>query len=164
MIRQATLGDVERLHAIETVAGEQFRQLGMDRIADDEEPTRETLGEFVGGGTAWVFQVGETVCAYLVALIVDDAAHVEQVSVDPAWAGRGIGAALIEYLAAWARASGLSALTLTTYRDVPWNAPYYARLGFRTVAEPTPALSAIRAHETALGLDEWPRVVMRRSL
>ena len=29
---------------------------------------------------------------------------------------------------------GLPCLTLTTFRDVPWNAPWYSRLGF----EPAP--------------------------
>ena len=43
----------------------------------------------------------------------------------------------------------MPAVTLTTFRDVPWNAPYYERLGFRTLAadEITPGLAAIRAHE-----------------
>lgn len=59
---------------------------------------------------------------------------------------------------------GLAGLTLTTYAEVPWNAQYYARLGFVTLGEEelTDGLRAIRAHETARGLDVWPRVTMRR--
>ncbi|MZD06511.1 GNAT family N-acetyltransferase, partial [Streptomyces sp. SID5785] len=55
---------------------------------------------------------------------------------------------------------------LTTFRDVEWNAPYYARLGFRVLAEDevTPGLARIRAAEAAHGLDRWPRVCMRREL
>lgn len=59
------------------------------------------------------------------------------------------------------------ALTLTTFRDVPWNAPYYARrCGFHIVDDATcgSGLQAIREHETAHGLDRWPRVCMRRYL
>jgi hypothetical protein len=50
--------------------------------------------------------------------------------------------------------------------DVPWNAPYYTRCGFRALddRELTPGLRAIRAHEAAIGLDRWPRVCMRRDL
>ena len=61
---------------------------------------------------------------------------------------------------------GLPALTLTTFAYVPWNAPYYARCGFRVLddAEITPGLRAIREQEAALGLDRWPRVCMRRDL
>ena len=60
--------------------------------------------------------------------------------------------------------AGPAPLTLTTFAEVPWNAPYYARIGFRVLAdaELSPGLRAIRAHEAALGLDRWPRVCMRR--
>ena len=58
------------------------------------------------------------------------AAHIEQVGVDPAFARRGLGRRLIEHVAAEARRWGLGALTLTTFRDVPWNGPWYARHGF----------------------------------
>jgi hypothetical protein len=49
---------------------------------------------------------------------------------------------------------------------VAWNAPYYERLGFQRLpdAELTPGLVAIRAEEAAHGLDEWPRLAMRRVL
>ena len=60
----------------------------------------------------------------------------------------------------------LDALTLTTFRDVPWNAPYYRRCGFRVLDEQewTPGLRAIREREAGHGLDRWPRVCMRRDL
>ena len=62
----------------------------------------------------------------------------------------------------WARASGLAAVTLTTFRDVPWNAPFYRRVGFEVVDDPTPGLAAVRAAERAEGLDGFgPRVAMR---
>ena len=82
--------------------------------------------------------------AYLISAVVDGCAHVEQVSVAPAHARRGLGAALIDHLAAVAAAEGRPAVTLTTFRDVPWNAPYYERLGFRVIAPPTRAPSSPR--------------------
>ncbi|HSP70727.1 MAG TPA: GNAT family N-acetyltransferase, partial [Gaiellaceae bacterium] len=87
-------------------------------------------------------------------------------SVHPDHARQGIGRALIERAASWASAHGLHALTLTTYVGVPWNGPYYERLGFRYLArdEETPGLRAIRDDESAAGLDAWPRACMRRSL
>ncbi|WP_158307279.1 hypothetical protein [Kribbella flavida] len=47
---------------------------------------------------------------------------------------------------------------------MPWNGPYYARLGFRDLSEQefTPGLLAIRAGETKLGLDPAARVFLRR--
>jgi predicted N-acetyltransferase YhbS len=84
------------------------------------------------------------------------------VSVHPDRAGQGIGRRLIDHVGAWAG----TPLTLTTFAEVPWNAPYYERLGFRRLRdeELTPAMRAIRAEEAAHGLDRWPRVVMRREL
>jgi hypothetical protein len=63
-------------------------------------------------------------------------------------------------------AEGIAALTLTTFSQVPWNAPYYERCGFRCLdeAELTPGLRAIRRHEAEMGLDRWPRLCMRRDL
>jgi ribosomal protein S18 acetylase RimI-like enzyme len=104
--------------------------------------------------------------AYLVAEPVDDFLHVEQVSVHPRAARRRLGRSLIDHLAGVAREDGVPALTLTTFAEVPWNAPYYERLGFRVVpdAELTPGLRRIVDAEGAIGLHRWPRVVMRRDV
>jgi N-acetylglutamate synthase-like GNAT family acetyltransferase len=71
--------------------------------------------------------------AYLLTDLVDGCAHIEQVSVASAHAGRGIGATLIDHLARTTSAQKIPALTLTAFRDVAWNAPYYARLGFEVI-------------------------------
>ena len=73
----------------------------------------------------------------------------------------GLGRQLIARVVADARAAGARAVTLTTYRDVPFNAPYYARLGFRVVADDADArLATLRAAERAAGIDVAPRVAM----
>lgn len=56
----------------------------------------------------------------------------------------------------------LNCLSLTTFRDVPWNAPYYLRLGWRIVPDDgtSPGLLAIRARQRAAGHERWPRVTM----
>jgi hypothetical protein len=54
---------------------------------------------------------------------------------------------------------------LTTFRDVPWNGPYYAALGFTAVDDRSPGLMAIREHERAIGDDDFgPRFAMRKDL
>jgi len=164
VIEPARVHDIARLQSIEDAAGEAFRALGMDTVADDDPPSEATLTEFIRTGRAWVYTQSGVVCGYLIAFDVDDCTHIEQVSVDPDYSGRGIGAALIEHLESVARERHRVALTLTTYRDVPWNGPYYSRLGFVEDPDPSPALLAIRAHEAELGLDAWPRIVMRRAI
>ena len=139
----------------------------MDAVAGDEALPAEELLDYQRAGRAWVtVDENDRPIAYLIALWVDGVVHIEQVSVDPAHAGHRLGAALIEHVAGWARERGSAALTLTTFAEVPWNAPYYERLGFRRLADAdlTPGLRAIRAEEAAHGLDEWPRLAMRRDL
>ncbi|MGV9313190.1 GNAT family N-acetyltransferase [Streptomyces sp. NPDC003691] len=166
-IRRAEAADLPLLQDIERAAGEPFRELGMVEIADDEPPALEVLECYRAAGRAWVTEDGDgRPLGYLIHDTVDGAAHVEQVSVHPAAARRGLGSALIDHLAGLAAADGLTALTLTTFAEVPWNAPYYARLGFRVVpdSEVTEGLREIRRAEKEHGLDRWPRVCMRREL
>jgi GNAT superfamily N-acetyltransferase len=98
--------------------------------------------------------------------VLDGDLHVEQVSVHPDAAGHGIGAALLAAAEQLGRARGHRRMTLTTFRDVPWNGPYYARLGWSTLAagDLPPELAAARQHERDLGLDEWPRQAMAKVL
>ncbi|MDT7840235.1 GNAT family N-acetyltransferase [Streptomyces justiciae] len=164
-IRPVTPAELPALQDIERAAGAAFREVGMVAIAEDEPFGVDVLAGYRRQGRAWVAVGGEGCpVAYLVGEPVDGALHIEQVSVHPDFAHRRIGEALLAYAAERAREEGLTGLTLTTFAEVPWNAPYYERLGFRVLgaAELTPGLRKIRAHEAELGLDRWPRVCMRR--
>jgi GNAT superfamily N-acetyltransferase len=96
----------------------------------------------------------------------EDAAHLEEIDVVPEHAGNDLGRRLIEAVVARAREAGLSRLTLTTFREVPFNAPFYARLGFRIVDEPDlcPRLARLRQQELRNGCELAPRVAMSREL
>jgi GNAT superfamily N-acetyltransferase len=135
----------------------------------DELPLLQdiVLAGYQRAGRAWVkTDAGDRPVAYLLADVIDGNLHLEQVSVHPASARRGMGRSLIDHAAAYATAEGLPALTLITFTRVPWNAPYYERCGFWSLddAELTPGLRDLRRRERALGLDRWPRVCMRRDL
>ena len=166
-IRPAAPADFAVLQDIERSAGEAFRAIGMPEIADDAPFTVEELTRYQQAGRAWVtVDSDDRPVAYLVADPVDGNLHIEQVSVHASRAHHGLGRALIEHAAAVARAAGQPALTLTTFTEVPWNAPYYQRLGFRPLpeSEVTPGLREVRRAEAAHGLDRWPRTSMRRDL
>jgi GNAT superfamily N-acetyltransferase len=166
-IRAATSDELAGLRDIERAAGSWFRDIGMSAIADDDPPTVDVLEMHRGAGLAWVAtDPTDHPVAYLIADRVDGNLHVEQISVHPSSARRGVGRALLDHLARYAVAAGVPALTLTTFAEVPWNAPYYERLGFRALpdGELTPGLRAIRQREAAQGLDRWPRVCMRRDV
>jgi ribosomal protein S18 acetylase RimI-like enzyme len=167
-IRRATPADLPALQDIERAAGAAFRLVAMPEIADDDPPSLAELAAYQQAARAWVTtdDAAGRLAAYLLADPVDGNLHIEQVSVHPDYARRALGRALLDHAAAHAAAAGQPALTLTTFTDVPWNAPYYERCGFRRLAEDelTPGLLEIRAREAAHGLDRWPRVAMRRDL
>jgi len=166
-IRPATVADVPALGVIETRAAERFRGLVPDEIAQDNVP-EPTLRAAASAGRLFVAEASDgTIAGFALVVLLDDgSAHLEELDVLPDHGRQGVGTALVEATCRWAKANGHPALTLTTYRDVPWNAPYYERLGFRELPEPawTPELRAIREREAKHGLDEWPRVCMRREL
>ena len=165
-LRLAVAGDVLRLIAVESDAGEMFRTVGLDAIADEEPDRPEALQPHIEDGTAWVAELDGKVIGYALASIVDGQAHLVQVSVIGAAQGSGVGRSLIEQVEGWGREQRLHSITLTTFADVPWNAPYYARLGYSPVAEGelSPGLAAIRTAEVAGGLDLRPRIAMRKRL
>ncbi|MCC3275083.1 GNAT family N-acetyltransferase [Arthrobacter sp. zg-Y20] len=78
---------------------------------------------------------------------VDRQAHLEQLSVHPDAAGAGLGRALVEAAMAWAREQGYTYMTLCTFVDVPFNAPFYASCGFEVVTAPEGELADVRRHE-----------------
>jgi GNAT superfamily N-acetyltransferase len=167
VIREAREDDLRTMQDIEVAAGEAFRAIDMAAIADDAPPGVDELSAYQRDGRAWVAtDDGDRPVAYLLVDEVDQHAHIEQVTVHPLHARRGLGRDLIGEAARWAVAQGLEGLTLTTFDEVPWNAPYYARLGFVRVPEAqwSEGVRRIVEAETAHGLDAWPRVVMRRAL
>lgn len=61
--------------------------------------------------------------------------YVAQLSVHPEHAGRRLASRMLDGAAAFHGPRGVTRLTLTTFRDLPWNAPYYGRIGFREVPD-----------------------------
>ncbi len=167
VLREATPWDLPGLRELERAAGAPFRGLGMGAVADDEPPSITELSAFQADGRAWVCTDTDDVpVAYLLVDVIDGEAHIEQVSVHPAHARQRLGQRLIAHVETWARTRGLASLTLTTFRGVAWNAPYYARLGFNEIEEPAlgPGLRELRRKEADRGLDRWPRLAMRRDV
>ena len=167
-IRPAAPADIPALLAIEAAADALFAGVGMAAVAEGgPDDWRGELERRVAARHAWVaVGLDDRPVAYLVLEVVDGCGHVAQVSVLPSHARRGIGRSLIDHADAWAAERDLPALTLTTFADVPWNAPYYRRLGFRAVPDAGigPGLRDVIAHEAALGLDRRPRVAMIREV
>ena len=165
-VRPSLSTECSRLREIEGLAGEVFRSIGMEWIADSDPMSVEVLEHYARCGRSWVaVDESDRPVGYVVVDVVDGNAHIEQVSVLPQFQGRGIGRELLEAVQAWAIETGCPALTLTTFIHVPWNRPLYEHLGFVVVLEDEmqPGLRAVREHESRIGLDPMSRVCMRRS-
>ena len=163
-IRPSAPADFPSLQHIEVRAGELFAEIGMPEIAAhppgdlDEFEAAEAILVAVGDddqllGYAWIE-------------LVDDTTYLEQLSVLPEVGRQGVGTALLDAVAHWARARGDDAVVLTTFRDVPFNGPLYAKRGFVHVSEAdwTETQREIIAFQATLGMDPASRTVMRRSL
>jgi len=129
-----------------------------------ETTTQFALRKARRAGRLWVALAGDAPVGFAHVVVHEDAvAHLEEVDVHPAHGRRGLGRRLVQTVCAWATSHGFHAVTLTTFRDLPWNMPFYARLGFETVAPDTVgiALREVLDDEMRRGLDPARRVVMR---
>lgn len=166
-IRLARPDEVLRLRQIEDISGTRFDGLGLiDEALDPSFPLDE-LARLIGLGQVWVACVDDDVAVGMaIASVREGVAYLEEMDVLPAHGRRGLAGRLLEQVYAWARTQGLPAVTLATFRDVPWNGPFYRRRGFRELhpAEWTPGMHAIRAKEARHGLRVDVRVFMRREL
>ena len=108
----------------------------------------------------------EGVVGFAHLIWVGEFAHLEEVDVEPDFARRGIGRGLVEAACDWARRHESERITLSTFRDVAWNAPFYESAGFVAIVadDLSPALCALREHEKHDGLDPTKRIMMSRTL
>ena len=156
--------DLRLLPAIELAAVEMFVGHVPDSIPH-EATSDQAFREAQAHGLLWVALAGDCPVGFAqVELFEPRLAHLEELDVHPDHGRRGLGRQLVIAVCEWAASSGYEAVTLTTFRDVPWNMPFYATLGFEEIPmrELSPALVALVQREAQRGLEPSLRVVMRR--
>ncbi len=122
---------------------------------NDEPLSLDFVQQQFHAGRVWIaVDCHETVVGYAIAREVDDTLYLQQIDVEPEHGRRGIGAALVKTVCTWAKQQGYEIVSLSTFRDLPWNAPFYSKLGFRPVdeAELKTGFQQIRLKELAAGL------------
>jgi GNAT superfamily N-acetyltransferase len=163
-IRSARPDDLQALPLIERAAAAIFGTTPYSYLADDDPVSAEID---LAHEHVWVaVDQDDHPIAFAIVHVLDELVHLHELDVHPDYAHQGLGRRLIATVADWARARGATALTLTTFADVPWNGPYYARLGFRTLDLPTlsPKLQAVRQAEADSGLPMAQRICMQLDL
>ncbi|MBE3001421.1 GNAT family N-acetyltransferase [Nocardiopsis sp. HNM0947] len=159
-VREMRSEDTGALAEVNLAAGRMFADAGIELPPDDPEETfdhAEAVLVAEDPGTGRV--LGSAAVG-----TVDGALHLEELAVDPAVGRRGVGSRLLEEVCARARAQGRRAVTLTTFRDLSWNGPWYARRGFREVPEAEWGPQLHRLWEDEAPIRVAPRVVMRREV
>lgn len=163
-VRPAEVADVPLLGPLERAAASRFATIGLERISQGRPTSEAEYREAIAGRRLWVVEkAGGTVVGLAIADRLDGEGYLAEISVHPAHAGHRLAARLIAAVEDWAFGLGCRSLCLTTFREVPWNRPYYERLGFAVLEEAAagPELRGIRAREQARGVDaNGPRVCM----
>lgn len=136
IIRLAVAEDAQLLPAIETSAAQAFRVMAeLSWLAESPPMSIARHSQLIALSTCWVALDAENrPQGFLSAEQHGNDLHIHELSVMQSMQGQGTGRRLIEAAMEYARSTRLSFVTLTTFTNVPWNAPFYSRLGFQTKA------------------------------
>ncbi|MDO7898488.1 GNAT family N-acetyltransferase [Pseudomonas citrulli] len=164
IIRLAVPEDAPLLPAIEISAAQAFRLIDeLSWLAESPPMSIECHSQRIALSTCWVAVDAENrPQGFLSAERHGNDLHIYELSVMRSMQGQGLGRQLIEAAKAYARSSRLGFVTLTTFTDVPWNAPFYSRMGFQTKANPDldQRLAAILSMEYQHGFAPESRCAM----
>jgi GNAT superfamily N-acetyltransferase len=159
--------DVPQLSSVERAAAALFAETDLPAVHRSRTTGPDELETARAAGRLWVaLDPSDAAVGFALAEVLDGAGHLAELDVHPEHGRRGLGRRLLEEVLAWCRNGGLPACTLTTFRHLAWNAPFYAGAGFRALRadELTPGLAAHLEEEARSGLDPSKRVAMRIEL
>ena len=165
-IRAGCEADIDALLEIERRAATLLLGHGAHDLFAMHSLSPADLQQGIRSGILRVAEVEGQAAGFALCGEIDGHAHLFEMDVVPEHGRRGIGSALLEAVCGEAATRGYAAMTLTTLRDVPWNAPFYAGRGFSELTETEwgQALGEIVARERMLGFPMRLRVVMRCQL
>ncbi|MFT4569577.1 MAG: GNAT superfamily N-acetyltransferase [Hyphomicrobiaceae bacterium] len=166
-VRSAVAADLVYVPELERAAAIAFEPWGLAQaFAAETIDSRELELAIVEQRLLIAAEDNDIPVGFAFITTVEGQPHLEELDVAPEHGRRGIGSRLVEAVCVAAKAQGSTRVTLSTMRDVPFNAPFYARLGFEVIEEEaaTSGLRALRDDERARGLDVLPRVLMMRRL
>jgi GNAT superfamily N-acetyltransferase len=159
-LRLARPADAETMPEIERAAAVAFA--AEPTVDPARTRSQADYSRLIRKGHCLVAHVGETMAGFLVAEPFSRELHIWEMDVVPTFQRRGIGAGLVRAAQIDARNTGIKALTLTTFRDLAWNGPFYTRLGFEEVSalDAHPRLAGELANEIDDGLPADRRCAM----
>ncbi|WDI31068.1 GNAT family N-acetyltransferase [Hyphococcus flavus] len=165
-IRTGVKEDIPALCEIEHDAAQAYRAVGYDFCADGAVRDEEEHLRGINEGALFVSESEGEPSGFILLWPVDGHAHITEISVATRFQQHGIGRALIDKGEEWARNAGYSAITLTTFTEVPWNAPFYRSIGYSdyTPGADEPELASVQSTEAEYGFHAKPRIAMVKRL
>ncbi|MEM9665348.1 MAG: GNAT family N-acetyltransferase [Bacteroidota bacterium] len=164
-VQRALPAHIGALPAIERAAAEGFPDRLLPLSSRGVVQPTAALAAAQAEGRLWVaLSLEQEPVGFALAEIAGEIALLTEVDVHPNHQRQGLGRALVEAVIAWAQQAGVEALTLTTFASLPWNAPFYERLGFRRLDRTAleGRLAQALQEEARRGLQD--RVAMRLDL
>lgn len=162
-IRVAALSDAGALPQVEFSASRSFLIIpDLAGLPDGDDMSVEAHQRYISQGTEWVaVNERQEPVGFLASEIINRDLHLWELAVRKDLQNRGIGRQLVCAAEIFAQKRRLESLTLTTFSHVPWNAPWYSRMGFKLSVGDERLAALIRA-ETERG---WPRrCAMRKAI
>jgi ribosomal protein S18 acetylase RimI-like enzyme len=126
VLRPAAPADVPRLAELVRAAYGHY----VERIGGPPGPMTEDYAEVVDRSQVVVAERDGEIAGLIVLAVGDEGFLVENVAVDPAHQGRGVGRALLEHAEAAARREGFDSIYLYTHETMTENQALYARIGY----------------------------------
>lgn len=162
--RSAVPDDVPTLCAVERAARRRYADHGGPLAAVAEAPGIAPE-RFAVGETLLATDAAGTILGYALVQPLDGQLYLANIAVAPEAAGRGIGRTLVARVEAYAGARDLPSVALTTFRDPPWNGPWFRRLGWGPIPPERigPGLAAILARHAGF-LDMTTRETLWKAL
>ncbi|GEN60126.1 GNAT family N-acetyltransferase [Acetobacter nitrogenifigens] len=167
LVRAGRETDAPLLPDVERSAAQAFLQVpGLEWIAADDVTSEAEHRAAIRAGASWVAEISRELVGFAVATEVGDALHLEELSVRFDAQGRGVGAALMRNVIDFAVLRRRSVVTLTTFRDLPFNEAFYSRFGFLTLTRDrlSARLRDILSQEELLGMPPDRRCAMSLNL
>jgi GNAT superfamily N-acetyltransferase len=160
-VRLAVPADLARLPQIERSAADAFLGTEIPFETVSSVTPAEAWRPALQAGTLWVVDDGEgKPLGFLGAEVDDQDLHIEELQIVRDQQGKGLGRRLLDLVIDWARCEGLATVSLTTFRHIPWNGPFYADMGFKEPAQPSEHLAEILRKEAAKGLKDRAAMVL----
>lgn len=136
MITPVAREDIPFLITVDKAAAELFAPTGLihDDALYDNVPAEAFEAAIEANHAFAVRRPDGMAVGFTLTSLRGSGLYLDQISVDPTHGRQGLGRALMVNVLKEAESRQLPCVTLSTFRDLPWNGPFYATMGFKEIS------------------------------